>query len=1023
MSVTVSALAVAGAGAPTLVAGSSDTAAAQELVDLARLDQQAIALSHSLADERDGMVEYIAAGRGGTGVGKALRSRVDRQARELRTAAASAPTGPTALSDPAALVKALKKLPSVRKRAMTGRGGPMESYEDYSHVIRTLRQLTNDVAAGLPARAKDRTASALPDLARAIDQASATRGLLEAALAGQGTQRSLVKEAGQARVREAAALADFEENADAKARDRYSTTVNGTDVSVAERYLDHLTTRQYLPPGGRALDKERFDASVSARIAHMRGVQSSFAAAEIKRLEGLRDDDVTALQVRAGLVGFCLLLAVALSVATARSLTRPLAVLRHGSKRLANDPAGEEPITFHGRNDEFADVVRSLNTLRATAAELRRRSSCAEREQDQLAVEKAQLTEQHQLLAEDFAKLRAELAQARDQLAGAAPGALAAEVAGGSGSDAAPAEAGYGAFADLATRSLHLVDRQLGIIEGLEEKEADPARLDTLFKLDHLATRVRRHSENLLLLAGAERFERDGLPEEVPAPLLDVMRAAVSEIAQYERVELVPLPQEVRVSGSAADDLSHLVAELLDNAAAFSPAESRVRLIARTLEDGAVTVSVEDEGTGMSGEARAELNARLAEPETADASGPWGLGLYVVSRLSARHGVRVRLRSREEGGIAADVTVPHTLLLPAAPDAFDGAASTGGPGPLAGAGTQGGADDGEHRIGDTYGGAYGAAVAPGPAQDQGHALDQDGRGSPALPGVRTFDRGNEHARAADQAPGLPGRNDPSTGPFGPAQSAGSVQPTQPTQPTQLAQTESPQPLFPEGQSSEGQSSEGQSPVGQSSEGVSGEGRSPRSHLPQGRSSATRSAESAPSAAPAAPAPYASGTPGTPGISGSTTDASGASAGARGGGAADDAAGASSSSGRAGGSPEAGGSSVTGGPVTHTGLPKRVRGAASPEAGAPGETSAPRPRKGGADPEELRRRLDGFQQGARRGLRDAAAQTAAGSTGCGTGAQDGTEGGAESPGTSEGDEESAPANRTQANGGTSEEARK
>ncbi|MBO8194856.1 nitrate- and nitrite sensing domain-containing protein [Streptomyces oryzae] len=660
VSVVVCAAAVVGAGAPTLVAGSQDAADAQELVDLARLNQQAIAFSHSLADERDGMVEYVAAGRsgkGGTGVSEAQRDRVDRQAQELRAAASSAPSGSEAAApsaSPEAVVKAVKKLPAARQGAMRGRGSPLASYEAYSEIIQALRHLTRGIADGLPARAENRTAAALPDLARAVDQASATRGLLEAALAGQGSQRPLVTAAGQARLREQAALSDFEETADAKARDSYSTTVNGTDVNVAERYLTTVTAQNHLTAGARALDRERFDSSVSARLAHMRGVQSSFAVAEVKRLEKLRDDDVTALQLRAGLVGGCLLLAVALSIATARSLTRPLSVLKRGSQRLAKDPVGEEPITFRGRNDEFAEVVRALNSLRAGAAELRRRSACAEREQDQLAVEKAQLTEKHQLLTEEFAALRTELEAGQ-----AAREQSAAPTAGGEAAD-------HSAFADLGSRTLTLVERQLGIIEGLEEREADPDRLDTLFKLDHLATRMRRHSENLLLLAGAERPER-GAPSApaAPAPLLDVLRAAVSEIAQYERVELGTLPPEVRVDGSAADDLSHLVAELLDNAAAFSPAETAVRLSARMLASGEALVSVEDEGEGVPGPRLAALNTRLDASQVAedDGSGPWGLGMSVVARLSARHRIRVRLRGREGGGTAAEVTVPHALVL------------------------------------------------------------------------------------------------------------------------------------------------------------------------------------------------------------------------------------------------------------------------------------------------------------------------------------------------------------------------
>ncbi|MEW2221241.1 nitrate- and nitrite sensing domain-containing protein [Streptomyces sp. NPDC006990] len=834
--VAVGAVAVVAAGAPTLVAGSRDAADAQDLVDLARLDQQAIALSHSLADERDGMVERHAAGGGGdnsgTGVSEAQRNRVDRLARELRTAAAAAPSGPAGSSaSPSSVAEALEKLPGVRKRALAGKGDALDSYDAYSEIIQPLRNLTRGIADGLPARAADRTAAALPDLARAVDQASATRGLLEAALAGQGDQRALVTAAGQARVREQAALADFEETADTAARDRYRTTVNGTDVNVAERYLKSLTAQNRLTPGARALDRERFDSAVSARLAHMRGVQSSFAAAETERLEKLRDDDVTALQLRAGLVGGCLLLAVAVSVAVARSLTRPLSVLKRGSQRLLKDPVSEEPITFRGRNDEFADVVRALNTLRSTAVDLRRRSACAEQEQDQLAVEKAQLTERHQLLGEECDALREELRAAREQSPAATPHrAAVAQTAAPGAPDgigaSAHAAAGDGAaadrsaFADLGSRTLTLVEHQLGIIERLEEREADPDRLDTLFKLDHLATRMRRHSENLLLLADTDRTGRhDSSADVAPAPLLDVLRAAVSEIAEYERVELGTPAPEVRIAGSAADDLSHLIAELLDNAAGFSPAGSGVRLSARLLEGGAALVSVEDEGRGVPEPQLAELNTRLAEPRTGAeaealrASSGWGLGMYVVGRLSARHGIRVELRGREAGGTVAEVTVPRTLL----PGNGDG------------------------------------AEQPLEAEDHARTLD-------------------EHPQADEQVHA-------------------------------------------------------------------------RSEQPERREKPDAAAAGAAAWPGAAASPAGAAAPGTSGAGASGADVSGAGAAG----------------------PEARQAEPRG-PLTHPGLPQRVRRE------TPRESAVPHPR-GGTTAEELRRRLDGFQQGAREGLRDAGAQAA------------------------------------------------
>jgi signal transduction histidine kinase len=256
----------------------------------------------------------------------------------------------------------------------------------------------------------------------------------------------------------------------------------------------------------------------------------------------------------------------------------------------------------------------------------------------------------------------------------------------------------HGTFVNLALRTLGLVERQLGVIEDLEEKESDPGRLSTLFKLDHLATRMRRYSENLLLLAGAEHVTAG---HSGPVPLLDVVRAAISEIERYERVELGTLPPHVQVSGHAADDLSHLVSELLDNAATFSPPDAQVQLSGWLLESGEVMLSIDDEGIGVTSRRLAALNARLSvpegqEPPEMDAPGAesgdrgaesgLGMGLYVVARLAARHGLRVQLRERRQGGgIAAVVAVPSALLpsRPAPVAAGSGEVSGGGGGPEA----------------------------------------------------------------------------------------------------------------------------------------------------------------------------------------------------------------------------------------------------------------------------------------------------------------------------------------------------
>lgn len=222
-------------------------------------------------------------------------------------------------------------------------------------------------------------------------------------------------------------------------------------------------------------------------------------------------------------------------------------------------------------------------------------------------------------------------------------------------------------FVNLSMRSLTLVERQLDVIEKLEHTEENAQRLEDLFRLDHLATRMRRNSENVLVLADAD--ERHG--HRPPGTLLDVVRAAVSEIEYYERVDIGHIPR-AELAGHTADDISHLLAELLENAAAYSPPSTRVGVAGRTLENRGILLTVEDEGFGVPPDRLPELNAQLQGGRAAaSASDLAGLGVFVVGALAVRHGLRVQLRPRREGGLAAIVMLPAALLLGASPSAAD----------------------------------------------------------------------------------------------------------------------------------------------------------------------------------------------------------------------------------------------------------------------------------------------------------------------------------------------------------------
>lgn len=208
-------------------------------------------------------------------------------------------------------------------------------------------------------------------------------------------------------------------------------------------------------------------------------------------------------------------------------------------------------------------------------------------------------------------------------------------------------------FTNLSRRSQGLIQRQLSLISELESREADPDQLSSLFKLDHLATRMRRNGENLLVLAG----EEPGRRWTRPVPLVDVLRAAASEVEQYERIELASVPA-TEVAGRVVNDLVHLLAELLENATSFSSPQTKVKVTGHALPDGRVLIEIHDTGIGLSPEDLASINERLASPPTVDVSVSRRMGLFVVGRLSQRHGIRIQLRPSDSGGTTALVMLP-----------------------------------------------------------------------------------------------------------------------------------------------------------------------------------------------------------------------------------------------------------------------------------------------------------------------------------------------------------------------------
>ena len=365
--------------------------------------------------------------------------------------------------------------------------------------------------------------------------------------------------------------------------------------------------------------------------------------------------------------------------------------------------------------------------------------------------------------ADDFDLLAADLAHAHD-------GAVTAVVAASQLSSQAGSEQKVEVFVNLARRLQSLVHREISILDELENEIEDPDLLKGLFHVDHLATRIRRHAENLAVLGGAVSRRQ----WSNPVSMTEVLRSAIAEVEQYSRVKLVP-PIDGTLRGHAVADVIHLLAELVENATVFSAPHTQVLLRVNLVTSG-LAVEVEDRGLGMPVGEQSRMNALLTDPDQVNVASLLAdgrIGLFVVSQLARRHGIHVRLQTNIYGGVQAVLVVPQALLgtAPGAPGAVGQPQDTlGGGQPLAppqqapriGA-AQGGTEDGQPVVGQgalaspgTAGRHQRGSGAPGRHQRRDSAPGPNGSGPPlpvrgahaeranpseAVPGIRPDDRG------------------------------------------------------------------------------------------------------------------------------------------------------------------------------------------------------------------------------------------------------------------------------------------
>ena len=358
--------------------------------------------------------------------------------------------------------------------------------------------------------------------------------------------------------------------------------------------------------------KTTWDAGMGADIGALQSTETQIADNIASRASQLHSGAQQSALITGVITAFVLLLVLLAAVLVARSLVLPLRRLRAGALDVASVQLPERVRQLSESPDPAATLeVSPINVL--TEDEIGQ----VARAFDQVHQEAVRLAGEEALLRTSFNAM----------------------------------------FVNLSRRSQSLIERLARMIDSLEQNEDDPERLSNLFSMDHLVTRMRRNSENLLLLAGHEGARK--WSESVT--LADVARAATSEIEQYNRVVLNIQPG-VSVIGQAVSDVVHLLAELVENATLYSPKDTQVQVAAQELTSGGVLIEVTDRGIGVSEARLAEMNWRLDNPPTMDVSVSRHMGLFAVARLAERHRVRVRLRPAAPQGLTALVWLPDSVL-------------------------------------------------------------------------------------------------------------------------------------------------------------------------------------------------------------------------------------------------------------------------------------------------------------------------------------------------------------------------
>jgi signal transduction histidine kinase len=577
------------------------------------LSDPAEQLNVHLQNERLASVDYLTSGQGRQRL-TSQRALTDRTMTTFRQLAAQQrDLSPQMAAQLAGLYGKLDQLPQIRRKVDGPTPAPLEVIDGFSQIVDATFRM-RDAMILVPDTALYRQARAVTMLGEAKELLSRERAVITVVLdRGRITEVERETFTGMVATRRllyTQALSQL----DAGLREPYAQLVASPayrEFQTAENAIMGQAALNGLPATAATwpIDAENVWTAVERnQSAAVRGV--------LRRVTPAAEDILTKIGVAGGLGLLVVLASILLSLRFRRRLSEELAGLRDAATELAEIRLAGLVKRLRAGGEPTPEDVAPLE-VKARTSEVRDIVAAFNSVQT-TAVEAAM----------DQAKLRHGVSQV---------------------------------FLNLARRNQSLLHRQLLQLDGMERKTHEPEVLEDLFKLDHLTTRMRRHAESLIILSD----QAPGRAWRNPVPMHDVLRAAVAEVEEYQRVEVMQAPP-VAVLGNAVTDVAHLVAELVENATLFSPPQTRVD-VRSTVTRGGITVEIEDRGLGLPRTELDELNARLEEVPEFDLAQSDRLGLFVVSRLASRHGIRVWLGLSPYGGLTASVALPSSLLsdLPA----------------------------------------------------------------------------------------------------------------------------------------------------------------------------------------------------------------------------------------------------------------------------------------------------------------------------------------------------------------------